>query len=79
MSIGTGIVMLVIGAVLRFAITLPNAFIDLGTVGVILMGAGFIALAIGIFVAIRPRSTVETVVRNRADALPPTRPYDSRQ
>jgi hypothetical protein len=76
MSIGTGIVLLVVGAVLRFAINLPNPVIDLPTVGVILMGAGFVALAMGIFIALRPTSTVTTVVGDRAEALPPTKPYN---
>ena len=76
MSIGTGIVLLVVGAVLRFAINLPNPVIDLPTVGVILMGAGFVALAMGIFIALRPKSTITTVVGDRAEALPPTKPYN---
>jgi hypothetical protein len=76
MRIGTGIVMLVVGAMLRFAITLPNPVIDLGIVGAILMGAGFVALAVGIFVAVRPNTSVTTVVNNRPNPLPPTKPYD---
>jgi hypothetical protein len=76
MSIGTGIVMLVVGAILRFAINWPNPIIDLGVVGIILMGAGFVALALGVFLALRPKSTITTVVGDRADALPPTRPYN---
>jgi hypothetical protein len=76
MGIGTGIVMLVVGAILRFAINLPNPVIDLGVVGVILMGAGFVALAVGIFFALRPKSTITTIVGNRAEALPPTEPYN---
>jgi hypothetical protein len=75
MSIGTGIVLLVVGAVLRFAITLPNPVVDLGVVGVILMGGGFVALAVGILFALRPRSTITTVVGNRPESLPPTKPY----
>jgi hypothetical protein len=76
MSIGTGIVLLVVGAILRFAINLPNPVINLGIVGVILMGGGFVALAVGIVFALRPKSTITTVVGDRAQALPPTKPYD---
>jgi hypothetical protein len=81
MRIATGIAMLVVGAILRFAITWPNPVIDLGVVGAILIGAGFVALVLGIFVAVRPRSTVTTVVSNRPvstrpEALPPTKPYE---
>jgi multidrug transporter EmrE-like cation transporter len=76
MRIGTGIVLLVVGAVLRFAITLPNPVIDLGVAGAILMGAGLVALALGIFVALRPKSTVTTVIRQPPESLPPTKPYN---
>jgi hypothetical protein len=76
MSIGTGIVLLVVGAVLRFAINLPNPVIDLGVVGVILMAAGFVTLALGIILALRPKSMVSTVVRDRPEPLPPTKPYE---
>lgn len=75
MRIGTGIVLLVVGAVLRFAITLPNQYVDFGVVGTNLMGAGLVALIIGLLVAFRPRSTVTTVVDGRDQALPPTKPY----
>jgi hypothetical protein len=75
MRIGTGIVMLVVGAVLRFAVTLPNPVIDLPVVGVILMGAGFVALAVGILVALLPRSTVETTIGRERETLPPTKAY----
>ena len=68
--------MLVVGAILRFAINWPNPVIDRGVVGVILMGAGFVALALGIFFALRPKSTITTIVGTRAEALPATRPYE---
>jgi hypothetical protein len=57
-------------------VTLPNPVIDLGVVGAILMGAGFVTLALGIFVALRPRSTTTTVVRDRPESLAPTKPYE---
>ena len=65
MRIGTGIVMLVIGAILRLAINLPNPVIDLKTVGVILMIGGFVVLAVGIFFALRPKETITTIVNGR--------------
>jgi hypothetical protein len=67
---------MVVGAVLRFAITLPNPVVDFGVVGVILMGGGFVALGMGILFALLPKSSVSTVIGDRAEALPPTRPYD---
>ncbi|HEY1529812.1 MAG TPA: hypothetical protein VGF80_03285 [Galbitalea sp.] len=76
MRIGIAIATLVVGAILRFAITLPNPVIDLGVVGAILMGTGFVALAVAIFFALRPRSTTETTIgERRREELPPTKPY----
>jgi hypothetical protein len=76
MSIGTGIVLLVVGAVLRFAITMPNPVVDLGVVGVILMGGGFVALAVGILFALRPKSTITTIVGGHDNRMAPTKPYN---
>ena len=56
--------MLVVGAILRVAINLPNPVIDLKTVGVILMIGGFVVLAIGILFALRPKETIETTIEH---------------
>jgi hypothetical protein len=61
MSIGTGIVLFVIGAVLTFAVNLENAFVDLDLVGYILMGAGLIVFVIGLVLTLRKRQSVTTV------------------
>ena len=61
MSIGTGIVLFVIGAVLTFAVNLENTFVDLDLVGYILMGAGLIVFIIGLVFALRKRSSTTTV------------------
>jgi len=61
MSIGTGIVLFVIGAVLAFALNLQLDWIDLDLVGYLLMGAGFIVFLIGIILMARKRQTVTTV------------------
>ena len=61
MSIGTGIVLFVIGAVLTFAVNLENAFVDLDLVGYILMGAGLIVFIIGLVLTLRKRQSVTTV------------------
>ena len=84
MRIGTGIVMLVVGAVLRLAINLPNPVIDLKTVGVILMIGGFVVLAVGIFFALRPKQTITTTINGRdangqnISTHRATAPYDER-
>ncbi len=61
MSIGTGIVLFVIGAILTFAVNLENAFVDLDLVGYILMGAGFVVFVIGLVLTLRKRQSVTTV------------------
>lgn len=61
MSIGTGIVLFVIGAILTFAIHVQNAFIDLQLVGYILMGAGLVVFIIGLVFMLRKRQSITTV------------------
>ena len=61
MSIGAGIALVVIGAILVFAINVDTSqFIDLDLVGYILMGAGVVVFVIGL--VFRRRST-EQVTR----------------
>ncbi len=61
MSIGSGIVLIVIGAILAFAINIDVTWIDLDLVGGILIGAGVIVFALGIIFAFRKRQSVTTV------------------
>ncbi|MDH6181527.1 membrane-bound ClpP family serine protease [Microbacteriaceae bacterium SG_E_30_P1] len=61
MSIGTGIALFVIGAILAFAVNLENSVVDLDMVGYLLMGAGTIVFLIGIILLVRKRQTVTTV------------------
>ncbi len=62
MSIGAGIALFVIGAILAFAVNLPNDYVDLSTIGYIMMGAGAIVFLIGIVLMVRRRQT-DTVTR----------------
>ena len=61
MSIGTGIALFVIGAVLTFALNFETGFINLDLVGYILMGAGVVIFVIGLVLAMRKRQSVTTV------------------
>ena len=61
MSIGTGIVLFVIGAVLVFALNLEVTWINTDMVGYLLMGAGFIVFLVGIILMTRRRQSVTTV------------------
>jgi hypothetical protein len=67
MSIGTGVVLFVIGAVLAFAINVHLAAVDLHLIGYILMGAGLVVFIIGLVLTLRKRSSV-TTVSNGVDA-----------
>lgn len=61
MGIGSGIALFVIGAVLAFAVSLQNAWVDLHLIGYILMGAGVVVFIISLILVLRKRSSVETV------------------
>lgn len=62
MSIGAGIALFVIGAILAFAVNLPNDYVDLSTIGYIMMAAGAIVFVIGVVLLVRRRQT-DTVTR----------------
>jgi protein-S-isoprenylcysteine O-methyltransferase Ste14 len=60
MTMGTGVVLFVIGAILAFAVHVQVAFISLSTAGLILMAAGAVVFVIGLALALRGRRTVTT-------------------
>jgi membrane-bound ClpP family serine protease len=68
MTLGSGIALIVIGAILAFAVNLENAFIDLDLVGYILMGAGVVIAIIGAVLLARGRRAVVTS-RSAVDPL----------
>ena len=53
MTIGTSLFLIAVGAILKFAVHVHLAGIDLHVVGVILMIVGVIGLAIGLFLLSR--------------------------
>ncbi|MBX3193892.1 MAG: hypothetical protein KF727_02180 [Microbacteriaceae bacterium] len=60
MSIGLGIFLFVVGAILTFAVNVSVDWIDLDLVGYLLMGAGIVITIIGIALLARRRSAVTT-------------------
>ncbi|RZS57481.1 hypothetical protein EV141_1194 [Microcella putealis] len=60
MSIGFGIFLFVVGAILAFAINVAVEGVELLTIGYILMGAGVITVIIGVALMMRRRSAVTT-------------------
>lgn len=83
MSIGFGILLIAIGAVLAYALNITVEWIDLGLVGIILMVAGAIVTVLGIVFAVRRRRSVaetrtvadpvagERVTRTEGSVTPP--------
>lgn len=61
MSIGTGIALFVIGAILTFAVNIEAEVINLDLIGYLLMGAGLVVFTIGLVLALRKRQSVTTV------------------
>jgi membrane-bound ClpP family serine protease len=60
MSLGSGIALFVIGAILAFAVHVQVAWIDLQVIGYILMAAGVVGIIIGIVLLTRRRQSVST-------------------
>jgi len=67
MSIGTGTVLFVIGAILAFAVNIETSVVNLDMIGYLLMGAGFVVFVIGLVLMMRKRQSV-TTVRSGVDA-----------
>lgn len=60
MSIGSGIFLFVVGAILVWALNIQVDWIDLDLVGYILMGAGALIFVLGLVLMTRRRSRVST-------------------
>lgn len=66
MSIGTGVALVVIGAILYFAVHVSVAGIDIPTVGLILMAAGAVVFVVGLILLFSRRRSV-SVSRSSVD------------
>lgn len=63
MSIGTSILLIVVGAILRFAVTVTTSGFNLHTIGVILMIAGVVGLVLSLlWIAVWSNRRREAVV-----------------
>lgn len=65
MGIGLGIVLLVIGAILAFAVNYTVSGIDMTTIGYILMAAGVLALLLGLVINTQRTNTTHREVVDR--------------
>jgi hypothetical protein len=78
MGIGGGIFLLVVGAILAFAVRDSFNAIDLTLVGYILMAAGALALIISLVInAQRSNTTHREVIERHDDTRPPLPPIAS--
>lgn len=68
MSIGAGIGLFVIGAILAFAVNVQVEWVNLDLIGYILMGAGVLIFLIGIVLLARRRQS-ESVTRTAVDPV----------
>ncbi|MDE0545583.1 DUF6458 family protein [Microbacterium sp. C7(2022)] len=66
MSIGAGIFLFAVGAILAFAVNVDVEWVNLDMIGYILMGAGAVIFIIGIVLMMRSRKS-ETVTRTAVD------------
>ena len=60
MSIGLGIFLFVVGAVLVWALNIQVDWVDLDLVGYILMGAGALIFILGLVLLTRRRNSIST-------------------
>ncbi|HSP75659.1 MAG TPA: DUF6458 family protein [Cryobacterium sp.] len=60
MSLGLGIFLLVVGAIMVFALNVTVEWMDIELVGYILMAAGAVIMVIGIVLLTRKRSSLTT-------------------
>jgi hypothetical protein len=63
MTIGGSIALIVLGAILYFAVEFDIAGLDINVIGVILMIGGLIGMVFGLIALNRPGRTTETVER----------------
>ena len=73
MTIGGSIALIIIGAILRFAVTWPPKNVDLQVIGVILMigGAATLCFAIGLMYVRRRQAAATEVTEQRRYTEPP--------
>jgi hypothetical protein len=57
MAIGSGIFLIVLGAILAFAVNAETSAVDLDVIGWICMGAGVVAIIVSLIMAAQARNT----------------------
>jgi hypothetical protein len=78
MKLGAGLILIAVGAVLRFAVTKQVNAVSIGTVGVIMMIAGVVGLIITFIMMSTRRRTDVVYGRNSVSYVEPVEPVDPR-
>lgn len=78
MKIGAGLVLIAVGAILRFAVTKQINGVSIGTVGVIMMIVGAVGLLITLIMMSTRRRTDVVYGRNSVSYVEPAAPVDPR-
>ena len=78
MGLGTSLLLIAVGAVLRFAINVSTHAVNIKTIGVILMIVGGVGLAISIFWMVVSTDHRRPPDAPRDDVPPPPHPYERR-
>lgn len=72
MTIGASVALIIIGAILRFAITWTSPYVDIQTMGVILLLGGIVGLGISVALLVsRRRSQAGTQVTEQRRYIEP--------
>ncbi|MDO8106252.1 DUF6458 family protein [Isoptericola sp. b441] len=73
MGIGAGIFLIVVGAILTFAVNVSSDAVNLDLIGWIMMGAGLVALLVGLIMNAQRSNTShrEVVERRERGTEPP--------
>ena len=78
MRIGASLVLIAIGAILKFAVTTSVSGVDLATVGVVLMVVGIVGLVLSLVMASTARRTDVVHHSTRGELGDPTTGDDAR-
>jgi uncharacterized membrane protein len=75
MTVGTSVLLIAVGAILKFAVHTSVSGLDIHTIGVILMVAGVVGLVLSLFWLTMWRDRRRGVVDDRRDVVVDDRPY----
>lgn len=78
MTVGASLLLIAIGAILRFAVTSHLNGVNVGTIGVILMIVGAVGLVIGLILITSRRRTDVITRPGRTTYVEPNNPLDPR-